>query len=286
MRKAILTISLLLIITATARPQLVSFKLTGGLSWIDGGDYNKGIAGENRYIKDTSSAMTGSYKELNNGLNVLAEVIVNASKHLAVGFGGGYYRIGNESTVSIQGVQSGVPFESGSISKPSLSVIPMFLNLHYLMRLGSKLDLDVFAGPLFQVVQFNFTDRSTMSISSVSQTLTFRSSTTSLGVQAGLGVNFKIFPGVALFVESGYRYAKISNLMGNWAVIGDSAAGPINKSSAEYFFWTYHDTSGSGYPRIDYFDNNGPTGGSVSGARKADINLSGITASCGIRYSF
>ena len=286
MRKAILAISLLLIATASAQPQLVSFKLTGGLSWINGDDYNRGIAGENRYLKDTSVAMTGSYKELKNGLSFQAEIIVNASKHLAVGFGGGYYHLGNEGTVKVQGVLSGVPFDSESTYKPSLSVIPLFVNLHYLAKLGSKLDLNIFAGPLFQVVQFNFTNGSTMSISSVTQTLTYRSSKTTLGGQAGLGLNFKIFKGVALVVEGCYRYAKISNLMGNWAVIGNSASGPINKSSAEYYLWAYNDTSGGGYPRIDYFNNKGPTGGSVSGARKADINLSGITATGGIKFSF
>jgi hypothetical protein len=154
------------------------------------------------------------------------------------------------------------------------------------MRLGSKFNLDIFAGPLFQVIQFNFTNGSTMSISSVTQTLTFRSSTTALGGQAGLGLNFKIFTGVALVVEGCYRYAKISNFMGNWAVIGNSASGPINQSSAEYYFWAYDDTSGSGYPRTGFFDNNGPKGGSVSGARKADINLSGTTVSGGIKFSF
>lgn len=286
MKKAIVTLSLLWIVTATAYPQLVSIKLTGGLSWINGNDYNKGIAGENKYIKDTSLEMTGSYKELKNSSNIQAEIIVYANSHLAVGFGGGYYRLGNKSTVSVKGILSGAPFDSESTYKPSLSVIPLFVNIYYLMRLSSHVDLNVFAGPLFQVVQYNFENGSTMSLSSVTQTLTYRSSSTTLGGQAGLGLNLKVFSGVALAVDGCYRYGKISNLMGNWAVIGNSASGPINQSSAEYYFWAYDDRTGGGYSRTGFFDNNGPKGGSVSGARKAEINLSGITFSGGIKFSF
>jgi len=286
MRKAILTISLLLIVTATAHPQLVSIKLTGGMFWINGDDYNRGIAGENRYIKDTSMTMTGAYKELKNGLNFQAEIIANVNRHIAIGFGGGYYHLGNESTVKAQGVLSGAPFDSESTYEPRLSVIPLFVNIYYLMRLGSHAQLSMFVGPLFQVVQFNFTNRSTISISSVDQTLTYRSSSTTLGGQAGLGLHFDIFQGVALVFEGCYRYGRISDLMGNWAVIGNSSSGPINKSSAEYYYWTYHDTSSGDYLRTGFFDNNGPTGTTVSGARKAVINLSGIIALGGIKFSF
>ena len=286
MKKAIVTITLFLVAAASAHPQLVSFKLMGGTLWINGDEYNKGIAGDNRYLKDTSLSMTGSYKELRNGLNFSAEIIVNANKHLAVGFGVGYYHLGNESQVKAQGVLSGLAFDSESTYKPSISVIPLFVNLHYLMSLGSIADLDIYAGPLFQVVQFNFRNRSTMSLSSLLQTLTFRSSSTTLGGQAGLGLNFHLFRGVSLVVESCYRYGKIRDFVGNWAVIGDSASGPINKSSAEYYFWTYRDTSTGGYPRTGFFDNNGPSGDSISDARKAFIDLSGVYALGGIKFSF
>ncbi len=286
MKKAIITISVLLVAAASARAQLVSLKLTGGALWINGDEYNKGIAGDNRYLKETSLSVTGSYKELKNGLDFTAEILVHANRHLAVGFGGGYYNLTNESTVKAQGVLSGQPFDSESTYRPSISVIPLFVNLHYSMSLGSMADLDIYAGPLFQVVQYNFRNASTMSLASVVQTLTFRSSSTTLGGQAGLGLNFHLFRGVSLVVESCYRYGKIRDFAGNWAVIGSSDSGPINKSSAEYYFWTYQDASAGGYARTGFFDNNGPVGDSISEARKAYIDLSGIYALGGIKFSF
>ncbi len=286
MKKAILSVWLFLVATALAYPQLVTFKLTGGLAWIDGDDYNRGIVGENKHVRGTAETTSGAFKELNRGMNFLAEVIVHLNSHLGIGFGGGYYRLSNESTVRSQGVLEDIPFDSTSTYKPSLSSIPLFVNLHYMTRAVSRLGFDIYAGPLFQVVQFSFENPSTTTVLSASQTVTYTASVTTLGALAGFGLSFRIFPGIALTAEGSYRYGKVSNLKGNWAVIGTSDSGPFNKSSAEYYLWVYDDNSGGTYTRIGFFDVNGPAGDTVSGMRKADINLSGFTATAGLRIYF
>jgi hypothetical protein len=286
MKKAILSVWLFLVATALAYPQLVTFKLTGGLAWINGDDYNRGVVGENKYIRGMAETTSGAFKELNKGMNFAGEIIVHMNSHLGIGFGGGYYRLSNESTVRSQGVLSDIPFDSTSTYKPSLSAIPLFVNFHYMGRLVSRLGFDIYAGPLFQVVQFSFENPSTTTVLSTSQTLTYTASVTTLGAQAGFGLNFEIFPGIALTAEGCYRYGKVSDLKGNWAVIGTSESGPFNNSSAEYYLWVYDDTSGGTYTRIGFFDINGPAGDSVSSMRKADINLSGFTATAGLRFYF
>ncbi len=286
MRKAVLFLSILFIAAAAAYPQLISFKLTGGLTWINGDDYNKGVAGRNQYIRDTTTTMSGAYKELTGGLNLLGEIIVHTRSHWAVGFGGGYYSMRNESTVTSQGVLADTPFDSSSTFKPTLSVIPLFVNLHYIAQLAPKANLDLFAGPLFQVVQFSFENPSTMSIDTVSQTVTYTASQTSFGFQAGLGLSYDLMSGVALIVDGCYRYGKATNLMGNWAALGTSATGTINSSSAEYYAWAYDYAPAGKYSLLDFFDNNGPTGEFISNARKADFRLSGVTASAGLKIYF
>jgi len=286
MRKAVLFLSILFIAAAAAYPQLISFKLTGGLTWISGDDYNKGVAGRNQYIRDTTTTMSGAYKELTGGLNLLGEIIVHTRSHWAVGFGGGYYSLGNESTVTSQGVPADTPFNFTSTFKPKLSVIPLYINLHYFTRLASKAKLDLYAGPLFQVVQFSFENPSTLSIDTVSQTVTYTASQTSFGFQAGLGLSYDLMSGVALIVDGCYRYGKATNLMGNWAVLGTSATGTINSSSAEYYAWAYDYAPAGKYSLLDFFDNNGPTGEFITNARKADIRLSGVTASAGLKIYF
>lgn len=282
MRKAAVFLAILVIASASAYPQLISFKLTGGMTWIDGDDYNKGIAGQNQYLRDATTS-PGSYGELKSGFNGLAEIIVHTRSGLAFGFGGGYYRLGRDSAVSGQGVQDGASFDFTSTFKPRLSVIPLFMNLHYFVQLAAKAKLDVYAGPVFQVVQFTFENPSTSSLNAVSQTVTYTASQTSFGFQAGAGLGYDIMAGVALIVDASYRSGKATNFMGNWAVLGTSESGTINKSSAESYMWAYSDGK---YSHLDFFDLNGPTGDAISGARKADIRLSGIAVSAGLKIYF
>jgi len=286
MRKTILFLSILFIAAAAAPAQLISFKLTGGMTWIDGDDYNKGIAGLNRYIQDTTTTRTGSFRELTNGFHALGEIIVHTRSGFAVGFGGGYYRLGQDSSVTGQGMQSDAAFDFSSTYKPRLSVIPLFINLHYFVPLASKAKLDLYAGPLFQVVQYTFENPSTTSVDAVSQTVTYTASQTSFGFEAGLGLSCNIMPGVALIIDGCYRNGEATDLKGNWAVLGTSASGTINKSSAEYYVWAYDYAPGGTYSLVDFFDANGPAGEFISGARKAVIRLSGITASAGLKIFF
>jgi hypothetical protein len=287
MRKSILTGIFLLVFAALAAPQEVSFKLTGGWAWIDGDDYNSGIAGENAYIKDTSLTMSGAYGSLKSGANIQLEIVNSLNRWMGIGFGGGYYQVTNESQVMAQGLLSGVPFENQSTSKARISVIPFFLNFHYLVGLTTKTNLDIYAGPLFQIVQFNFENPSTTSVLSTRQTITFTASQISLGLQGGIGLDYEIASGVALIAEACYRYGKVSNLRGNWADLGSSDSGPISNTSSDYYMWAYNYIVQSGtYRMIGFFDKDGPAGDSISGARKADINLSGFTALAGIKFSF
>jgi len=286
MRKAVLFLSVLFIAAAAAYPQLISFKLTAGLTWINGDDYNKSIAGQNQSIRDMTTTRSGAYQKLSSGANLQAEIVVHTRSGFAVGFGGGYYHLGHESPVTGQGMLSDAPFDFTSTFKPKLSVIPLYLNLHYFARLSAKARLDLYAGPLFQVVQFTFENPSTMSINSVSQTVTYTASQTSFGFQTGLGLSYEIMSGVALIVDGCYRQGKVTNLMGNWAVLGTSATGTINKSSAEYYVWAYDYAPAGKYSFIDFFDKNGPTGDFISNARKADLRLSGISASAGLKIYF
>ncbi len=290
MRKPILSGIFLLVFAALAAPQEVSLKFTGGRAWIDGNDYNSGIAGENAYIKDTCLRMLGAYGSLKSGATIQFEIINSLNRRMGIGFGGGWYQvanIANESWVVTQALVSGVLFTRQSTSKARISVIPFFLNFHYLVGLTTKTNLDIYAGPLFQIVQFNFENPSTTSVLSTRQTITFTASQISLGLQGGIGLDYEIASGVALVAEACYRSGKVSNLRGNWADLGSSDSGPISNTSSDYYMWAYNYIVQSGtYRMIGFFDKDGPAGDSISGARKADINLSGFTALAGVKFSF
>jgi len=286
MRKTVLVATFVLLTTALLFPQSVRYKLSGSLSWVSGGDYNDRIQGENRYIRETSTSSTGALEELKNGLGFRGELIFALSSRFGIGIGGGYYRVAGQGTLTSRGVLDGVEFEDSSTLKPRVSVLPFFLNLHSTFELTKGLELDVYAGPLFQIVQFNVENITSSTILAASQTVTFTASTVSVGVQGGLSLIYGLTGGISILIDGWFRTGSISDLTGNWTKVGSSSAGTIAGSSDAYFLWAFDTISGSTYPRVGYFDKNGPLGEGVSGVKKADILLNGLSLSAGIKFGF
>ncbi len=290
MKNTIRLLSAAAIIAAAVLPafaqEQVSFKLLGGLAWIQGDDYNRGVLGETRYAAGTSASMSGRYKELKNGGDLQFEIVNYWGSHLGVGIGGGYYRLTNTSGISGTAPASDPTYEYTSSFTPKISAIPLYVNVHYRTRLAPRIGLDVFAGPVFQVVEVNFKREATSSLDSLSETETFNASRASLGAQAGLSCEVRLFRGVSLVLDAFYRAAKISKIKGNWFLSTTTeSSGTTTSSSDSYSLWTYRDTGAGGHDRIGLFDENGPTGEFVSEARKAEIKLSGPALLIGFKFA-
>jgi hypothetical protein len=283
MKKSLLSALCFLLASSLAYSQQVSFKLLGGPTWIQGDDYNKGVAGEMEFIRDTMSDVSGAFQKLKKGTNFQFEIITHWGRRIATGLGGGYYQLGHHDRVASQGIAEDVPFTTDSTFQPQLSVIPFYLNIYYKIRLTSRAGLDVFAGPLFQIVQFSFERQTTSTVNSFSEKETFRAAAPSLGFQAGISLSYKLISGIALITDILYRSATATNLTGNWSLFSTSATGTVNNSSAEYYYYYYDYSQGKNYPRVGFFDKNGPAGDGISGIRKAHIDLSGLTAMIGVK---
>ncbi|MCX6561044.1 MAG: hypothetical protein NTZ26_11115 [Candidatus Aminicenantes bacterium] len=286
MKKTIGFALILAALAAPAFPQLLSYKLTGNLAGISGGDYNDRILGENAYLRANSTSMMGAFEELRNGFGFQAEVILPLGRRFGVGVGGGYFRVRSEGSVSYKGISNGTAYDATSTLIPRLSIMPFFVNLHYQFELGSNLTLDAYAGPLFEIVQFNVENPTTMTILNTSQTVTFTASQTSLGAQGGLGLAYRVLKSVSIVADALYRTGKVSDLFGNWTMVGANDAGTIAGSSAEYYLWAFNSTTGGTFPRAGYFDKNGPTDADAAGAKKAEISLNGLSFQAGVRFSF
>jgi hypothetical protein len=263
----------------------VSFKLLGGLARIQGDDYNKGILGAYELARDTSDSLSGGYGRLGSGWILQGEIVNSWGPHIGVGLGGAYYRMSN--TDGLSGVAS-VPDPSYAFTStyaPKVSVIPLFLNVHYLTRLAPAVSLDLFAGPVFEIVQFSFARNATSSLDSLTETETFNASGTALGLQGGLGVGLRLVRGVTLVADGLFRAARLTDLSGNWFLSSTTSSGTVTQSNSSYYLWSYDYMAGGVYHRIGFFDSNGPSGDGISGARKARLNLSGFVALIGLRFA-
>lgn len=283
MKKSLAIALFLLMAAARAYPQDVSFKLMGGMTWVQGDDYNKGIAGAWQLIRDSSATVTGNYRGFKNAPSFQVEIVTHWGKRIAVGLGGGYFQIANSDLVTSQGTTADSSYTISTTIKPQLSVIPFYLNVYYKINITSAISLHAFAGPAFQIVQFSSQRQTTSTLGSLTELETFKASSPSLGYQAGASLTVRIARGLALVADGFYRNGRASNFSGNWLLSSSSATGQVNKSSSTYAFWYYTFVPGASYPAIGFFDVTGPSGDGISGVRKADINLSGFTLTAGLR---
>jgi hypothetical protein len=284
MKKAILSLAVLFSLAAAAFSQNVFFKLNSGLSWLGGSDLNDGLAGETAAFRAAAGTVSGGFEPVQSGLGGQMEIITRIKARWGVGLAGGYYRVSKVSSISGSGLAAdGTPFEATALFNARVSVLPFGINLHYFLPLGDRLTLDAYAGPSFAVVQFNAANPTTTTIGHINKLVTFTASQTALGGQIGLGLAWRLRPGVAVIADAAYRMQKAGDLQGNWAQSGTSDAGAITGASAVYSLWTYRL---EGRQRIGFYDQTGPTDAGVSEARTASIDLSGPALTAGIRLSF
>jgi len=156
MKKAILSLAVLLSLAAAAFSQNVFFKLNSGLSWLGGSDLNDGLAGETAAFRAAAGTVTGGFEPVRSGLGGQLEIITRIRTRWGIGLAGGYYRVSKVSSIAGSGLAAdGTPFEATALYNARVSVLPFGINLHYFLPLGDRLTLDAYAGPSFAVVQFN-----------------------------------------------------------------------------------------------------------------------------------
>ncbi len=285
MKKTLVTLLVLAAAATAGFSEQVAVKATGGLISIDGSDYNNGLAGLNALLRDTSTGFSGGYQPLQGGLQAQIEIINLINPHLAVGLGGGYFRVSRDGSVSVQGLApSSTSLESSITGR--VSVIPFFLNVHYLTQITGGLSVDAYAGPVFYVVQFNFQNPRSFSQDALLDTITFTASQTAWGGQGGIGLAYRLVGGLSLVADVGYRFGAVTDLQGNWADLGTSNLGPVNQSSSVSYMWFGQLTQGGTTYDQFIFADSAPSGPDLSGFQRAEIDLSGLSLSAGIKFGF
>ena len=286
MKKIFSCAFLFLLAAAPAYPQQFSLKIGGGLAFLNGDDYNKGIVGLDDYLADTALSLSGAHKEMKNGLNFQGEFIFHINPSIGIGLGGGYYQAGKESTEEWRWGSSETYWDDKSTFKPKLTVIPLFLNIHYALPISSKLGLDLFAGPSLLITKFDFSEDYSSTQLHWRYQSTFVSKNTAFGFQGGLGLDLEISSHLGFFLDGSYRYAKVGEVKGDWTEKGTSVFGPYEDMSSNYSLWYFeYKQNGKIYPRLGLIEN-APEGAEYSNVRKGVLKLSGISVVGGLKIRF
>ena len=216
----------------------IDLRIHGGFSRLAAGDVNTGSGGLYGFYKLFADygdyTYTGGYEPLHRGYDAGADVIFLLSSRFGVGIGIGFLRSAGDADMTLTSPSSGdLVFEGG----PALTAFPIRLGLYYSLPLVGKLSLTANAGAAFYA-GLRFADRFHVEQGSVFSTQEITATRTSLsknlGLQGGLGLEYKITPKMGTFVEIQGRYARFENFGSASIYLASAEAGSATREGKIY----------------------------------------------------
>jgi len=281
-KTALLTIILLAAVSA-GFGQKVTLRLGGGWETVTGGDLAKGIQGQSDYLAATYTS-AGSYKIPHSGWIADGEFVIHLSPRFGIGVGAGYLRHVQESQVTYT-VSSIATTEKIA---PDIRVIPLTLNLHYLVPVSSRLRIDISAGVGYYLTTWNWTYRMDLSLSGYTgyDEYAFKSSKGAIGFQGGLNLEYDLAPNFAFVLGVTGRYASIDKFLGSWTDKGGGDFWEFDDAGNDHYAWYYDWLVGGRTFGQLAFQPSQPAGSTTSNARYAKIDLTGFAATAGFKIGF
>lgn len=292
MRKAVGIAAVVVWLASTGFSQQSSITLSGGFGRAAGGDLTASIKGTSDYRRDVYGA-SGSLVPSHLGMNFNLEFMYHFTPNFGLGMGFGFFQTSKSSGPSTFNISTPDQISLASVYSitPKVSAVPITLNFHYFLPVGSKLNFDLQAGFGYYVTVLDFRSKDALKLtyfgSSLSWTedFTFQSTRGGVGVQAGVGFELEVAPRVALVLNAFGRYASISGFKGSYTYkeSGDTTA---NENGSGYTFWFFDEKLDSKtYSQYDFFGEK-PDWEGISNVREGKIDLTGFGATLGLRIKF
>ncbi len=287
-RLAVLSMLLFATFTLTGMSQAQGFrlKLSGGYGTMTVGDYNSYGAGLNDLVStlEALGATTeGGFNKINLGFEYEAEFIWSLPAGFGVGIGIGYIQRSKMTELSATLPPSG----SASASlEPKITAVPINLSAYYFTPGITPLKFFVYGGI------GHYYGRMTIDIREESTPPAFWSEEEGMlkdqgfGLHGGVGMEFKVAPKIALFLEGRARSCKLSGWKGDSTYL-DSDGFRATEEGSMWYFEELDQNYGSGewFPGMT-ISTGTPSGPDLRNVRKFEVNLSGISLRTGIRIKF
>lgn len=265
-----------------------SLKLTGGYGSLAGGDINEAVDGLNSQLEDLSAMagllIPGEIENAKWGLDFEGELVLSLSKNFGVSLGAGYLRRKIDSTVEIRLE----PVISGSfLWEPKYSVIPITLSGYYYLPVASKANVFFKGGIGYYFAKINFKTREELVIPGELNEWNQNdgeAKDNGFGFHGGLGFEYNITGSVALYAEGIGRYLDLKE----WEVDNtyrDSSGYTLRQSGSFWYEEEFDVSTGKYYPSLTISEQR-PSNPWIRNARKAEIDLSGLSFRIGVRIRF
>lgn len=282
MKKAIMAVVLCLFLSTVAFSAGLSFKATGGLSLLMGGDWNDIIEGENAFYQHNLTSVSSTLEKLSMGLTFEGELIYHVTENIGIGIGSGYITASKDSAVA---GQLGV-FPISLALKPTVTAIPIMLNLHYFMPVSPTINVHLYAGPGLYLSTVKLSDHTVFGGLADLTSEFLPESKAVFGVQGGIGLELAVSNNVWLVVDAQGRFVNISELVGDLTTTGTVLGFPVSDTETNQTLW-YDEFESSGVWYAEFtLASTQPSGADVRNVKAASIGLTGVTFQAGFRIGF
>ncbi len=246
--------------------------LTGGGSYVDGGDLNEGAKGiVDLRADELATQGEGEFEPTNLCYIYGGELAFSLSKRLLIGFAIDYFRGENESKVIFA-----ESVDETLTVRPTIKAIPLRLFVSF--YLSPKIYLK-------SGIEYNFVRCSYFYHFKNGQQLEQRGEANSqgFGFIAGIGRETSLTSGISFFWEATGRYAKISGFKGKHTETGSSGE---SEEDGKLYYFTKTDINGeTPYTQLYIRDSRLPRDWEHD-FKEAVINLSGLIFKAGFKIRF
>ncbi len=260
----------------------LELKISGGLGYLEGGDWNaseKGWEDYNRKNMDfLGGSSTGEYQELHLKTEMRGDFILYLNPRFGISAGIGYIssRVGEDSSKLITTL--GETTTTNTIGM-KISAIPVNIGICYYFPLFSKARLCIGAGTGYYFANFSRDYRRENNTGYWIDT-EMDGKGSGIGFSGEIGLEYALSESIALMFETNGKYAKISGFEGtrdrvdsnNWS---DSLQGS--------FYYSKRERPPHGWFPAVNIDTMTPAGPDVCDVREAQVDFSGFSIRLGLK---
>jgi len=257
-------------------------RLYGGLNYLGGGDLNQGMKGFTDFWLDmlTNEGFTnsGEYEPANRGVDLGADLVLQLTSKIGVGFGAGYIQASKESKMT--SLKSGRTVEMKA--RPEASAVPIKAGIYFNYPLNKTFNLSLNVGVGYYLAEISTIYR----FEEDGDWLEFNQEAKAnrLGFHGGIGLEIRLSSKISLLIEGLGRYAKFRGFEGTYEQSAEGGWSDVEEGKL-YFFKVRAFWSGKEFPYI-LVQETEPSGFGLSEAREAKIDFSGGSLGAGLLIKF
>jgi len=253
---------------------LFDLVLSGGGSFISGGDLNDGSQGFADYRSNILAVRPqGQAKPAHLSYILGGELTLALSSHFSLGIGVDYFLGERESVVEFPDD----PSSETLTTHPKIQAVPLRLAISYypVPNFYAKIGIEYY---LAKCAYYYRSER-------VGSFEEWRGEATAqdFGILAGLGFEFELTPSFNFIIEATVRYARISGFKGKDRSKDSTGTNHIEEGTL--YFYRVQTAGEDSYPFL-FIREDPPTEANVFDPREAVINFSGLSLKTGFKIKF